>query len=149
MYRRPAQSLKLLLGACDADLAISFDKNNDTPLSKAFESKSAACIIALLEADAIGDMNENGETTLAHRAADMGNAEVLRSVFNHPTFVKGRRDAQGRTVEEVAMDAGTWKDEMKELIMLYESKGMRVDRKGKGRSELAQFQAGPIRQQRL
>jgi hypothetical protein len=46
-------------------------------------------------------------------------------------------------VEEVAMNAETCKDEVKELILLYESKGMRVDRKGKGRSELAQFQAGP------
>ncbi len=137
------QSLKLLLGACNADLAISLDKDKDTPLAKAFESKSAACIIALLEVDAIGDMNDRDELPLTHRAAKMGNLEVLRSTFNHPTYEKGRKDKQGRTVERAAMDAETCKDEVKELIHLYESPGMRVDKKGKGRGELAQFQAGP------
>jgi len=138
-----AQSLKLLLGACDANLAISFDKNRDTPMAKAFESKSAACIIALLEVDAIGDMDDKDGMPLAHRAAQMDNAEILKSVFDHPTFVKGRKDARERTVEEAATDAGTFKGKVKELILLYESKGMRVDKKRKGRSELAQSQTGP------
>jgi ankyrin repeat protein len=137
------ESLKLLLGACDTGLATSFDKNRDTPLAKAFESKSTNCIIALLEFDAIGDMEERDGLPLAHRAAQMGNAKVLGAAFNHPTYRKGRRDAQGRTVEQAANDAETCKEEVKDLIHLYESKGIRVDRKGKGRSELAQFQAGP------
>jgi ankyrin repeat protein len=134
-----AASLKLLLNECDADLAVAADDHKDIPLAKAFEFKSAACIIALLERNAIGDMNTKDGTILAHRAAQMGNAEVLECVFDHWTFKKGLRDRQGRTVEEVAKDAGTYKDKVKDLILLYESKGTRVDKNGKGRVLTAQY----------
>lgn len=136
------ESLKLLLNECDADLAVSFDKDKDVPLAKAFEFKNAACIITLIERNAIGNMNERDGMTLAHRAAQMGNVEVLQCVFNHWTFKKGQKDAQGRRVDEVASNAGSFKHEVRNLIQLYESKGTRVDRKGKGRDLTAQSQ-GP------
>jgi ankyrin repeat protein len=138
-----ADSLKLLLGAAsDSDLPVSLDKNGDVPLAKAFEFKSGSCIKVLLELDAIGDMNEKDGMTLAHRAAQMGDADVLRCVFNHPTFKKGQKDSKGRTVEEVATLDTTYKEEVRDLIQQYESKGRRVDRKGKGRSTAA-GSAGP------
>lgn len=138
-----SESLKILLKApqTETEIVSSPDEDGDVPLAKAFEFKSMECIKVLLEFNAIGDMNEKDGSTLAHRAAKLGDHDVLKCVFEHPTYKKGVKNSKGKSLLEVAYDNSTPR-EARELILSREAKGALVDRKGKGKSTSDEPQTG-------
>lgn len=51
-----------------------------------------------------------------HYAAKLGDAGLLQAVMEHPGFVRGLRTGDGKTARVVAMEAGNWRGETKQLL---------------------------------
>lgn len=99
------------------------DHDGNTPLLVALRhgSLESTRIILALEDDNgddvdIGDMVGQDGWTAAHHAARLGNAHVLEAVLTHQSFVRGMKTLDGKSVEVVAMEAGTWCGEVRGLV---------------------------------
>ncbi|KAL8908685.1 MAG: hypothetical protein Q9207_000653 [Kuettlingeria erythrocarpa] len=95
------------------------DHDGNTALIYALLHGSIDCAMMLLKLDDVGDIVGQDGWTAAHHAAKIGDATVLEAVLRHPSFVKGSRASDGRTVEVVAMEAGSWCGEVKSLLRQY------------------------------
>jgi ankyrin repeat protein len=122
-----AESLKILLRSVPKVLHTQPYPKDNTPISEAFQHKSASCAKLLVEENAIGDFDGKDGWRLVHHAANWGNAGVLETVLKHPSYRRGLHTSQGQSAADVAKAAGTWKPGMaKELLLEYDSKGKRA-----------------------
>ncbi|KAL9127409.1 MAG: hypothetical protein Q9217_003705 [Psora testacea] len=97
------------------------DHDGNTALILALSHRSTSCALLLLQLDDVGDMiGQNGWAAI-HHAAKLGDCEVLEAVLNHRNFVSGMKTIDGKTAETVAMEAGTWCGEVKNLLRRHNS----------------------------
>lgn len=97
------------------------DHDGNTALIQALRHGSMDCASALLELDDVGDIVGQDGWAAVHHAAKLGDADVLKAVLQHPSFVKGMKAIDGKTAEVVAMDAGNWCGEVKTLLRKHNS----------------------------
>lgn len=117
-----SDALKTLLHLSpDSHIITVKDHDGNTPLIHALRHGSVDSAMTLLELDDVGDIVGQDGWTATHHAAKLGNADVLEAVLKHPSFVKGMKTIDGKTVEVVAMEAGNWCGEVKELVKKYNS----------------------------
>ncbi|KAI4267065.1 MAG: hypothetical protein L6R38_008425 [Xanthoria sp. 2 TBL-2021] len=115
------EALKTLLNILPSWPAIVTVKDHDgnTALIQALLHGSIVCAMMLLKLDDIGDIVGQGGWTAAHHAAKRSDPTVLEAVMRHPSFVKGSKTIDGKTVEVVAMEAGNWCGEIRRLLREY------------------------------
>ena len=116
-------TLKTLLSVSPPDSVIVTvkDHNGNTALIQALHHGSIDCAITLLKLDDVGDIVGQDGWTAAHHAARLGDPSVLEAVLRHPSFVKGVKAIDGKTAEVVAMEAGNWCGEVKNLLRTHNS----------------------------
>ena len=95
------------------------DHEGNSALNLALSNGSRHCALVLLKLDDIGDIVGHNGWTIVHHAAKLGDYDVLEAVLNHRSCVQGLRTADGKTAEVVAMEAGTWQGELKDLLRRY------------------------------
>ena len=117
-----SEALRLLL-RLNPDLVIVTVKDHDgnSAFIQALCHGSLDCAMILLELDDVGDVVGQGGWTAAHYAAKLGDVELLEAVLKHPSFVRGMKTIDGKTLEVVAMEAGKWCGETKRLLREYNS----------------------------
>ncbi|KAL8997420.1 MAG: hypothetical protein Q9169_003283 [Polycauliona sp. 2 TL-2023] len=92
------------------------DHTGNTALIDALLHGSIDCAMVLLKLDNVGEVVGRDGWSAAHHAAKIGDPSVLEAVLEHPSFVKGSKTVDGKTVEVVAMEAGNWCGEMRSLL---------------------------------
>ena len=97
------------------------DHDGNTALIQALRHSSKDCALALLQLDDVGDVVGQDGWSAVHHAAKLGDPAVLEAVLRHPSFVKGSRAIDGKTAEAVAMEAGNWCGEVKNLLRTHNS----------------------------
>lgn len=97
------------------------DHEGNTAFIYALKEKSRGCALILLQLDDVGDMVGEGGWTALHHGAKLGDVEVLESITEHKRFVKGMKTIDGKTAEQVAMEAGTWSGEVKTVLRAHNS----------------------------
>lgn len=95
------------------------NKVGNTALVEALRHRSIGCGIMLLELGDIGDPVGADEWAPVHYAARLGDIELLEKVVSHSSFRKGARTQDGKTAQVVAMEAGTWCGQVKEILRAY------------------------------
>ena len=118
-----ADSLRILLAHSPARLAIAIDDKCNTPISLAFEYKSAACAKLLIENDAVGGFHGKDGWSLVHHAAKWGDADVLEAVLRHSTFRRGAKTPNGESAADLAKSVCKWNGTVKRLLKEYDSRG--------------------------
>jgi len=118
------ESLALLLAQRNTSDILSLvtlkSEEGNTPLIEAVRNGSADCAMILLELKDVGDVVGQDGWAVAHHAAKLGDEDVLEAVLRHPSYAKGPyRTTDGKTVDEVAMDAGNWRGRNKDLVRKY------------------------------
>ena len=116
-------TLKTLLSVSPPDsvMVTVKDHNGNTALIQALHHGSIDCATTLLKLDDVGDIVSQDGWTAAHHAARLGDATVLEAVLRHPSFIKGSKAIDGKTVEVVAMEAGNWCGDVKSLLRTHNS----------------------------
>jgi ankyrin repeat protein len=120
------QSLRMVLPlGVKAKLVGIQDHSGNTPLFEALRHRSIKSARVLLELglEDVGNFRDNEGWTAAHHAAKIGDADLLNAVMQHGSFVKGATTGDGKKVEVVAMEAGTWTGEIKHLLKKWNSGG--------------------------
>lgn len=101
------------------------DHNGNTALILALilalKHRSKGCALRLLELDDVGDMVGQDGWAAIHYAARLGDCEVLEALLNHRGYVKGMKTIDGKSAEVVAMEAGNWRGEVKDLLRRHNS----------------------------
>ena len=113
-------ALEILL-RLSPETATAKDHDGNTALIQALRNRSGDCAMALLQLDDVGDIVGQDGWAAVHWAVNLGSVELLEAVLNHPSFVKGATTSDGKTVEVVAMEAGTWCGDVKDLVRKYNS----------------------------
>ena len=115
-----AETLKTLLRLSPPDSVINTVKDHDgnTALNLALRNKSGPCALILLELDDVGDMIGQDGWASVHLASKLGGADVLEAVLRHPSYRKGAKTIDGKTVEVVAMEEGNWCGRVRELLRM-------------------------------
>ena len=114
------ESLDLLLKLSPKSATYKDHKGN-TPLILALRNRSEACAMKLLNLEDVGDVLGQEGWSAGHWAVKWGNAEVLEGVLKHSKCIKGTMTDDGKTLQVVAMEAGNWKGEIRELVRRYTS----------------------------
>lgn len=116
------QTLAVLLSHATNDFGPVATKSDcgNTPLMEALSSHHMECAMALLKLEDVGDTISNEGWAPVHYAAKIGDIDLLRAVFQHPSFSKGMRTMDGKRVSDVAMEAGNWQATFKGLIREYD-----------------------------
>ncbi|KAL8941076.1 MAG: hypothetical protein Q9211_001978, partial [Gyalolechia sp. 1 TL-2023] len=114
-------SLELLLQRSPPNSVMVTVKDHDgnSALIHALQNGSTESAMTLLKLDSVGDAIGQGGWTAVHHAAKLGNPDVLEAILKHPSFVKGMKTIDGKSVETVAMEAGNWCGKVKELLRKY------------------------------
>jgi ankyrin repeat protein len=99
------------------------DDDGNTPLIESLCHKNIDCALVLLELEDVGDIVGKDGWAAVHYAVEIGDVDLLQAVLKHPSFVRGMKTVNGKTVDAVAMEAGTWCGEVKELVRKYNSLG--------------------------
>ena len=113
------ETLELLLRlstSSEPPLATVKDDDGNTALHLALSHESRNCALLLLGLEDVGDMVGQDGWSAVHHAAKRGDCDVLEAVLKHPNHVQGAKTGDGKTVETVAMEAGTWHGEIKNLL---------------------------------
>lgn len=115
------KTLKTLLRlSADSRTMITMkDHDGNSPLLQALRNGSINSATTILALDDVGDTVGQDGWTAAHHAVKLGSAEILEAVLKHPGFVRGMKTSDAKTVEMVAMEAGTWCGELKRLVRKY------------------------------
>ena len=111
-------TLQTLLRLSDPGSVLVTVKNHDgnTPLNLALRNRSRGCALNLLELSEVGDIVGQDGWTVVHHAAKFGDGEVLQAVLHHRSFVTGTKTIDGKTAEVVAMEAGTFSGDVRDLL---------------------------------
>ena len=107
--------------ATDTAIATVTDHHRTTPLMEALVHGSKKCAMILLNLEDVGETIDNHGWSVAHHAAKNGDSEVLEAVLRHPSFARGVRTLEGKSLEMVAMEASTWSGSVKSLIRKYDT----------------------------
>ncbi|KAL4793748.1 ankyrin repeat-containing domain protein [Aspergillus venezuelensis] len=122
-----SKSLKRLLAMLDPvernNIVQCNNQAGNTALLEALRHENTKCAFILLDCkDAnIGNMVGQNGWAPVHYAAKMGDALLLKAVVTHPDFVRGLKTDDGKTAKVVAMEAGKWAGDVKELLNNYNS----------------------------
>lgn len=117
-----SEALRTMLRlASDPVLATLKDRDGNSPVIEALSHENTDCAMVLLELAYVGDIFNNAGWAAVHYAAKIGNIEVLEGMLKHPSFIKGVKTRDGKTLEKVSMEAGTWSGKVKDLIRRYNS----------------------------
>ncbi|OJD18686.1 hypothetical protein AJ78_01301 [Emergomyces pasteurianus Ep9510] len=95
------------------------NRDGNTALIEALRHESVDCAVTLLELDDVGDIVGQDGWAAVHYAAKLGDPTLLKVVLEHPTFARGIKTDDGKTARVVAMEAGHWQGEVKELLNRY------------------------------
>ena len=114
------EALEILL-KLSPDTAKKKDNDGNTPLILALRNSSDESALKLLELDDVGDVVGQDGWAAIHWAVKLGHADILEAVFKHPSFAQGATTNDGKTIEVVAMEAGQWCGEVKDLVRRYNS----------------------------
>ncbi|EER38664.1 ankyrin repeat protein [Histoplasma capsulatum H143] len=116
-----SDSLETLLQLPGDGKLILTRKNNDgnTALIEALRHESIDCAAILLELDDVGDIVGQDGWATVHYAAKLGDPILLKAVLKHPTFTRGMKTGDGKTARVIAMEAGHWQGEIKDLLHRY------------------------------
>ncbi|KAK2871833.1 hypothetical protein FQN49_002776 [Arthroderma sp. PD_2] len=118
------QTLKLLLCLIWTDSSVSprsKDDTGDTALMTALRHGNVRCAMTLLKLDDVGEIVGQGGWAAVHYATKLGNSDLLEAVLKHPSFVKGMKTDDGKTAQDIAMEAGTWCGQIKDLLRKHNS----------------------------
>ena len=112
------RTLETLLRLCPPESVIPMIKDHDgnTALNLALKNESKACALSLLKMPDVGDMVGQDGWTAVHHAANLGDDEVLQAVLKHGGFRQGLKTIDGKTAEVVAMEAGNWCGQIREML---------------------------------
>lgn len=118
------ETLELLLQLSGSDSVLPTVKDHDgnTALNLALSHGSRNCALALLGLKDVGDMVGQNGWAAVHHAAKLGDYDILQAVLEHRNYVPGLKTVDGKTVEVVAMEAGTWHGEIRDLIRRHNAK---------------------------
>ncbi|KAK2763220.1 hypothetical protein FQN54_009856 [Arachnomyces sp. PD_36] len=110
----------LLGGAGDATILLR-KKNRDgnTALIEALRHGNIECAVVLLAHNDVGDIVGQDGWAAVHYAAKLGDVSLLRAVLKHPSFIQDMKTDNGKTARVIAMEAGSWQGEVKELLNQY------------------------------
>ena len=97
------------------------DHDGNIALNLALSHRSRCCALVLLELDEVGDIVGQDGWAAIHHAAKLGDCEVLEAVLHYRSYNRGMKTIDGKTAEVVAMEAGTWCGEVKDLLRRYNS----------------------------
>ncbi|MCJ1280202.1 hypothetical protein MMC21_008029 [Puttea exsequens] len=97
------------------------DHEGNTALILALKHRSISCALRLLKLDDVGDMVGQDGWAAIHYAAKLGDCEVLEAVLHHRKFVKGMKTIDRKSAEIVAMEAGNWRGDVKDLLRRHNS----------------------------
>ena len=114
------EALDLLLKLSPQSVTLK-DYQGNSPFILALQNRSEGCATKLLTLEDVGDIVGQDGWSAGHWAVKWGNAEILESVLIHSNYVKGAMTDDGKTLQVVAMEAGNWKDEIKELVRRHNS----------------------------
>ena len=117
------ETLETLLNLSESESVLVTIKDHDgnTALNLSLKHRSTGCALKLLALDAVGDMVGQDGWAAIHHAAKLGDSEVLEAVLEHRNFVKGMKTIDGKTAEVVAMEAGNWCGDIKDLLRKHNS----------------------------
>jgi len=107
--------------AAEPTIATATGHDRTTPLMEALVHGSRKCAMLLLNLEDVGETIDNYGWSVAHYAAKNGDSEVLEAVLRHPSFTRGVRTLEGKSLEMVAMEASTWSGSVKSLIRKYDT----------------------------
>jgi len=105
----------------DPTIATMEDEDGNTALMTALSYGCSESAKVLLELSDMGNTVGSNGWSAVHFAVKNGGLEVLEAVLKHPSFVKGIKTTDGKTIELVAMEAGTWSSEVRSLVRKYNS----------------------------
>ncbi|KKY27076.1 putative ankyrin repeat protein [Phaeomoniella chlamydospora] len=97
------------------------DLDGNTPLMEALRHDSVSCARTLLELPDVGEVVGQGGWSAVHHAARIGDPELLQMVLEHPSFERGAKTGDGKSVQVVAMESGNWCGKVKELLRRHNS----------------------------
>jgi ankyrin repeat protein len=100
-------------------LAAETDHSGNTPLMTALTNAHINCSMELLELENVGNIISKDGWAAVHYAAKIGDVDLLEAVFKHSSFMANMKTLDGKGVDTVAMEAGTWHGQVKELIRRY------------------------------
>lgn len=116
-----SEALRIMLRlADDTTIPAVKDHEGNSPLMEALCNSSIDCAMVLLELEDVGDIISKDGWAAVHYAAKIGDADLLEVVFKHPSFMKGMKTMDGKRVDIVAMQAGTWSGKVKDLVRNYD-----------------------------
>ncbi|KAL4963682.1 ankyrin repeat protein [Aspergillus stella-maris] len=119
------KSLKALLPLLEKCKNIIDQANEagNTALFEALRHENIKCALILLKNEDIrvGDTFCPDGWAPVHYAAKLGNISLLKAILTHSSFVRGMRTRDGKTARVVAMEAGSWAGEVKELLNAHNS----------------------------
>lgn len=117
------QSLRVLLDhSTKADqnaMAAMTDYSGNTPLMNALSNANINCAMELLALENVGNIIDKDGWAAVHHAAKIGDPDLLEAVFKHSSFMSNMKTLDGKGVDTVAMEAGTWFGKVKELTRRY------------------------------
>lgn len=114
-------SLKILqqLSGNAKDVVRMKNQAGNTALIEALRHTNVECAMVLLTLQDVGDMVGQEEWAAVHYAAKLGDTGLLEAVMTHPGFVRGMKTGDGKTARVVAMEAGNWQGETRQLLNTY------------------------------
>jgi ankyrin repeat protein len=114
-------TLLLQLSVTSAKDLTEKDNDGNTPLVEAFRHDSISCAKTVLEFPNVGDMVGQDGWFAVHYATRIGDSELLEMVLKHPSYEKGVKTGDGKTIQMVAIESGNWCGKVKELLRRYNS----------------------------
>ena len=110
----------LLRLSCPGSVLVAVkDHDGNTALILALSHRSRSCALMLLNLDEVGDMVGQDGWAAIHHAAKFGDCEVLEAVLRHRNCRRDMKTIDGKSAEEVAMEAGTWCGDVRNLLRRY------------------------------
>lgn len=92
------------------------DDAGNTPLMEALASSEVECAMMLLKCEDVGEPSREDGWAPVHFAAQLGDVDLLESVFTHQSFERAAKTKDGKRANVVAMESGHWNGRVKELI---------------------------------
>lgn len=110
--------------AGEVALAAETDYSGNTPLIDALSNANIRCAMEMLALENVGNIISKDGWAAVHYAAKIGDPDLLEAVFHHSSFMMNMKTLDGKGVDTVAMEAGTWSGKVKELTRKYNYFGL-------------------------
>ncbi|RYP89376.1 hypothetical protein DL770_004438 [Monosporascus sp. CRB-9-2] len=111
-------TLEVMLKLCDnPDTPVTRDNGGNTPLINALSNYNLECAMSLLKLENAGTHTGKDGWAPIHYATKIGEPDLLQAVCQHPSFKKSVKTLDGKRASVVAMEAGTWHGQIRDLIL--------------------------------